>query len=215
MKSLYLFTGLGADESVLSELDFTGYEPVFVQWVPPLDNEPIESYALRLTEQIPEKHPVLIGLSFGGLMAIEVAKHVEPEKVILIASVKNRTEIPAYYRFASRIGLHRLVSPGLIRRSGFVVNWLFGARGEQEKILLRNILRRTDVGFLKWALDAIAKWHNDQLPENLIHIHGTKDRLLPFRTTTSVIPIENGGHFMTLNRAAEISGIIHRILQQL
>ena len=85
MKRIYVFSGLGADERVFKYLDFPGYEPVFIRWLQPTKEEAIEHYSKRLTEQIGTSRPVLIGLSFGGIIAIEVAKVIDTEKIILIA----------------------------------------------------------------------------------------------------------------------------------
>jgi hypothetical protein len=79
--------------------------------------------------------------------------------------------------------------------------------------LLKNILQDTDPAFLKWALRTIALLQNQTLPANLFHIHGTKDRLLPFRKNRGIIPVENGGHLMILSKAEEISTLLKEILE--
>ncbi|HSI82681.1 MAG: alpha/beta fold hydrolase [Candidatus Methylacidiphilales bacterium] len=212
--TIYLFSGLGADERVFRELDFTDYKPVFIRWITPEKNESIEAYAFRLTKQIPDEHPVLIGLSFGGMIAIEVAKHLSTSKVILIASAKTQKEIPGYYRFAGRLGLHHLLPARLMIRSKFITNWFFGASGRKEQELLRAILQSTDPVLLKWAIGKIVLWNNVVVPLNTVHIHGTKDRILPFRETNEIIPIEGGGHFMTLQQAEKITTIIRDNLKE-
>ena len=96
-KELYIFSGLGADERVFQRLDFSGFSPTFIKWIVPQDKETIENYATRLLDQITTTNPTLIGLSFGGLIAVEVAKQIDTEKVILIASAKTKKEIPFYW----------------------------------------------------------------------------------------------------------------------
>jgi thioesterase domain-containing protein len=81
-QSIYIFSGLGANERVFSELDFTGFRTTYIKWLPPAKNQPIEKYASRLLAQITAPNPVLIGLSFGGMVAVEVAKQIKVEKVI-------------------------------------------------------------------------------------------------------------------------------------
>jgi pimeloyl-ACP methyl ester carboxylesterase len=95
-KELYIFSGLGADERVFQQLDFSGFSTTFIKWIVPQDTETIENYATRLLDQITTTKPTLIGLSFGGLIAVEVAKQIDTEKVILIASAKTKNEIPFY-----------------------------------------------------------------------------------------------------------------------
>jgi hypothetical protein len=61
---------------------------------------------------------------------------------------------------------------------------------------------------MKWAIEEIMGWNNDQLNSELIHIHGDKDRIFPTGRIKNAINISNGGHFMIVNRAKEISELI-------
>jgi hypothetical protein len=94
MKHIYLISGLGADERVFKHLDLSGYKATYIQWLKPEKHESITSYAERLCGQITTTKPILIGLSFGGIMAVEIAKCIDTEKIILISSIKTRKEIP-------------------------------------------------------------------------------------------------------------------------
>lgn len=211
-KHLYIFSGLGADERVFQKLDFSGFKTVFVKWIVPQDNESIEHYSSRLIEQIATVKPTLIGLSFGGLIAIEVAKQIETEKVILLSSAKTQNEIPFYYRFAGQLRLHKILPLRLLKDSNFITNWFFGAHSTFDKKLLKQILIDTDPTFLKWAIDKVVRWTNKTLPKNIIHIHGTSDRILPLRFVSCDVEIENGGHLMTLNKSDELNMILRENL---
>ena len=70
MQEIYLLGGLGADKKVFNFLDLRDYKLIHIGWNEPMMNEPIESYARRLLEQIPAAKPTLIGVSFGGMMDI-------------------------------------------------------------------------------------------------------------------------------------------------
>ncbi len=209
-KKLYIFSGLGADERVFERLDFSGFSVTFIKWIIPLKGESIEQYTARLLQQVTTPKPVLIGLSFGGLIAVEAAKQVTTEKVILIASAKTKNEIPFYYRFAGALRLHKLVPASLFKRSNTITHWFFGAYTAFEKKLLKQILEDTDPVFLNWAIDKIVRWSNRTPIQNLFHLHGTSDRILPLRFVQCDATVKNGGHFMTLNKVEEMN----RILQQ-
>ena len=132
-KELYIFSGLGADERVFQRLDFSAFSTTFINWIVPKDNETIEHYATRLLDQIKTTKPTLIGLSFGGLIAVEVAKQIDTEKVILIASAKTNNEIPFYYRFVGQLRLHKLLPTRLLKSSNFITNWFFGTTSTFDK----------------------------------------------------------------------------------
>lgn len=205
---IYLISGLGADERVFQKLDLSEFEPVFIEWIIPLVNETIEQYATRLRTQITTLRPTLLGLSFGGMMAIEIAKQIETEKIILIASAKTKNEIPFYFRAAGKLGIDKFLPTNILKSANFSTNWFFGASSEFEKQLLKQIIIDTDPVFLRWAIEKIALWENQIELKNIFHIHGTNDKVLPYRFVRCDEKIEGGGHLMTLDRAAEITEII-------
>jgi pimeloyl-ACP methyl ester carboxylesterase len=211
-KELYIFSGLGADEIVFQRLDFSGFSATFIKWIIPQDKETIEQYATRLLDQIMTTNPILIGLSFGGLIAVEVAKQIDTEKVILIASAKTKKELPFYYRLAGQLGLHKLLPTGHLRSSNFITNWFFGTSSTFDKQLLKQILIDTDPIFLKWAIEKVARWNNQTQTKNIFHIHGTNDRILPLTFVKCNSTIKNGGHLMTLNKTDELNEILRQQL---
>ena len=208
MNRIYILSGLGADKRVFNKIDFEGLDIHFIEWVLPTKNETIEDYAFRLTEQIKTKSPILIGLSFGGMMATEIAKHIATKKIIIIASAKTKNELPFYYRFAGALKLNKFLPTKILKKKNLISNWFFGTTNEDDKKLLGEILNDTEPQFMTWAIDKIANWKNITKHANLIHIHGTGDRILPIKFTKSNIKIMNGGHFMTLNKSKELTQIL-------
>lgn len=213
-KELYIFSGLGADERVFQRLDFFGFSTTFIKWTVPQESDTIEQYATQLLDQITTTKPTLIGLSFGGLIAVEVAKQIDTEKVILIASAKTKNEIPFYFRFAGQLRLHKLLPTRLLKSSNFITNWFFGTSSIFDKQLLKQILIDTDPTFLKWAIDKVARWTNQTQIKNIFHIHGTSDRILPISFVNCSSTVNNGGHLMTLNKSDELSTILRQMLVQ-
>lgn len=211
-KEIYIFSGLGADESVFQRLDFSGFSTTFIKWTVPNDKETIENYATQLIDQITSNKPILIGLSFGGIMAVEVAKQIDTEKVILLASSKTKKEIPFYYRWAGQVGLHKLLPTKLLKSPNFITNWFFGTSSTFERQLLKQILLDTDPIFLNWAIDKIVRWTNNTPTKNVFHIHGTSDRILPLCFVDCNMTIKNGGHLMLLNKSDELNKIIRQQL---
>lgn len=212
MTPIYIFSGLGTDERVFQLLDFTDLSVTFVRWIAPEPGEKISQYAHRLLGQITEQKPILLGLSFGGIMAVEIAKLIDTEQLILISSAKTKYEIPFYYRLAGKVGVHKLMPTSLMVRPFALTNWLFGATSTFDKQILREVLANTNTKFLAWAIDQIARWQNTTIHPNLKHIHGTADRILPYQFVSSDLTIEQGGHLMTLNKAGELTKAIRSLL---
>jgi hypothetical protein len=65
---------------------------------------------------------------------------------------------------------------------------------------------------MKWALDKITFWKNTTVPGNVIHIHGTADKILSYKYVHCDYTIDKGEHLMVLNRAREVSDALRREL---
>ncbi len=212
-KKIYIFSGLGADERVFKRMNFGDADVNFIHYQIPLPSENLALYAQRMSLQITSNSPTLIGLSFGGMIATEVAKYIQTEKVIILASIKIRSEMPWYFKRIGQLRLHKLLPATIIKKSNFAIEWLFGTSSNVERKLLKQILLDTDAYFLKWAIDRIVFWDNQTIPPNLVHIHGTHDKVIPIRYVTCQYRINRGGHFMTLYQADELSQLIKKILE--
>ena len=208
MKKVFIFSGLGADKRAFQNINFSFVDTKFINWIPPLKNEKIEEYAYRISNQIDSENPILIGLSFGGMIATEVAKQLKTEKIILISSAKSSIEIPTFYKILGKFNLDRIVPALLLKQPNALLFWAFGVVDNNDKILLSEIIKDTDSIFLKWAIRKIITWQCKSGLENIVHIHGTKDKILPFKNIENPIVVINGGHFMTINKAVEIEKII-------
>ena len=208
----YLLSGLGTDGTVFQYLDFEGVEVEYMEWLPPLPKETLPAYAKRMTQKITTPHPILVGLSFGGMVAMEIAKQIPVKKVILISSAKERKELPWFYRFSAKLKLQKILPYTLIKRTNGFTYWLFGATSAHEKALLKEIFRKTPTTFLKWAINAILTWKNTEISTHILHIHGDKDRILPYKNVKDTFRITGGGHSMIVNKAHEITPLINKFL---
>lgn len=200
MRNVYFFSGLGADERIFQNLDLSFCNPIFIKWNLPFKNESIESYATRLLEQINDENPILIGVSFGGIMVVEVGKLIKTEKIIIISSAKTKHEIPSYYKILGKIKANKILPVSLLQKFKKVNHFIFGISSKEEKILLNKIIEDTNPIFLHWAIDKIIHWQNETILPNLIHIHGADDKILPIKFIKADYPIKSGGHFMVLQQ---------------
>lgn len=212
MNKIYIFGGLGADKRIFEKIDFGNLDIEFIDWIEPLDNENIKNYVRRISEKLISPNPILLGVSFGGILTVELSKILDVKKVILIASVKNKDELPKFYRIAGQIKLNKLIPTQIFKRQNFITNWFFGISSKSEELILKSILIDINVNFLKWAINEIVNWRNEISPKNLVHIHGNMDRIIPLKTNMKVdFIIDGGGHFMTMNKSQDIEKIIKNL----
>ena len=203
----YLIPGLGADERVFQFLRLPGTTHV-LHWLPPHPpTEPLPHYAARLAEAVPPEQPCwLVGVSFGGVLALELAQLRPLARVVLISSFAGPCELPWLGRVARATGLYRLLPPQLLPQLPELANWFFGVKNARDRQLLRQILQDTDPGFTRWAMARLLQWPGR--PDTpTTRIHGTNDRLLPHGAIHSQYQLP-GGHLIIISRAAEISRIL-------
>jgi pimeloyl-ACP methyl ester carboxylesterase len=210
---VYFISGLAADRTIFRHIRVpSSCTAVYLDWIPPLPDESLEHYALRLAEKIDKSKPFsLVGLSLGGMMAVEIAKRFPPVHLILLSSISCVQHLPVYYRWARALSLHKAIPIPLIQYASLLKRF-FTNESPADKKLLRTMIRRSDARFIKWSLHAVLNWQNREVPENLIHIHGTNDEILPVRFTKPTHLVPNGRHLMVLNEAAAINRLLHELL---
>lgn len=206
-KTVYFISGLGADRRAFSKLIFPPtFKLVHLDWIEAQPNESLSNYAERLALGIDTSTPFyLVGLSFGGMLATEIAKRLKPIHTFLISSTPTYKELPWYYRMAGNLSLQKLVPVSLLKQGNSVGLKFLGAKTDDERALLKQLVTDSDPYFMKWALTCILEWKNEQRPKNVTHIHGNADNILPVWSTLKPDNIiEGGGHFMVYANAEEI-----------
>jgi len=211
---LYFISGLGADHRVFDKLFLPDYEPVHLAWITPKAFESIESYTKRLSENITEPEPILIGLSFGGIIAIEIAKHITVKKIILISSVRSGSQLNLMYKLAGAMKITSKIPVKSLITVTPLTFLLFGIKIKAEKDLLQKIIEDSDLAFYGWAVNALTTWKHIESTTKMIHIHGDRDHVLRMPRGVDHV-IKGGGHFMVYNRASEISALIQLELQKI
>jgi len=216
MSKAYFISGLGADWRMFQFLKLPDYVPYeHVEWMAPLHrDEPLHAYAARLKAYITDPDPILVGLSFGGLVAIELAKLLKPRLTIIISSLATRHALPAYYRALGKTNMQHWLPFGLMQCVYPIAPFFFGAHTKAERQVLKMAIFDIDEQFLRWALGQLLEWPQEEVLPGLVQIHGARDRVLPLRDRPGIIKIKGGEHLMILHRADEISAILSRILEE-
>ena len=206
----YLIPGLGADERVFRFLRLPGPSHV-LKWLPPqTPTEPLSHYAARFAKAVPPGQACwLVGVSFGGVLALEVAQLRPLARVVLISSFAGPGELPWLGRLARATGLYRLLPLQLLPKLPALASWFFGVRTTRDRQLLTQILRDTDPVFTRWAIARLLQWPGRPAVPT-IRIHGTDDRLLPHGAARSQYRLP-GGHLIIISRATEISRILNQL----
>jgi pimeloyl-ACP methyl ester carboxylesterase len=211
-----LLPGLGTDERLLAPQRSALGELEVPPWIPPRAEEGLPEYAQRLAATVSCRHPaVLGGVSLGGMLACEMARHLRPQVVVLIASCRSGESVGRSLRL-----LHALVGPlpawtirGMQRLSALLAELTRGATAPQRKMCV-EMFCDADVEFVRWALAAIVRWRPAPLEGvRVLAIHGAKDRLIPLRRVQADEIIPDGGHLINLTRPEQVNRFLDKALQ--
>lgn len=199
-----MIPGLGADERLFqpyaSNFKYTVLGGGFRM------TDPFEEYIAELVKEMQTSNPILVGVSFGGLVAQELKKLLPEADVVLVSSFINLGELPFWVRIIPAEQLIGLAGLFHGKIPGFLLGYAFSTSTSEELKLLKSIVTDTPVGYLKWAIANILKWKGtDEKPT--IRIHGRVDKIVPYPKDHAVIVL-GGGHFMVYQNHREISGVI-------
>lgn len=213
MKHIYCISGLGADERVFSKFQFPEHEIHFIKWIIPEKKESIQAYAQKLIAQVHHDNLILIGLSFGGMMCIEIAKQIKTEFIIIISSIKTSDELPLWMKLTAKFKLNRLMPMRSFLLIEPLEDYNLGVTTKEEKVMAHEYRRNVDTRYSNWAVDNLVNWKNKSVPGNLYHIHGTGDRIFSIKKIKPYYTIDKGGHLMIMNKSVEVNECINSILR--
>jgi hypothetical protein len=154
-----------------------------------------------------------VGLSFGGVIAIELSKFLSPVQTVLISSFCFKKEVPWFYILLGKSRIYKILPPRMLLRPNNIAFRLFGAYKPEIKNLLKNIFEDTDPQFFEWAIRQLFSWDNHWKPVNFVRIHGTADKILPYKAIMQAIPVKDGEHLMVYSKSAIVSEILTKNLQ--
>lgn len=201
MKHVYFMPGMAASSSIFENIklpvgDFTIH---YIDWIIPQKKESLTSYVSKLLKLVLHESPILIGVSFGGIIVQEMAKQIAIEKLILISTVKSNKEFPRRIRFSKTTGLHKIFPTSLIQSFELWSTYNFGI-SSNKIALYKKYLSVNNSIYLDWALDVIVNWKQEDSLPGSIHIHGDADPIFPIKYINDCIVVPGGTHIMIVNR---------------
>ncbi|UOR05106.1 alpha/beta hydrolase [Hymenobacter aerilatus] len=211
---VYLFPGLGADERIFRHLQpLLHTETQVLPWLTPEPRESLPHYVARMAERVVSNEPcLLVGVSFGGVVALEMCRLRPMARAVLISSIPDADCLPPLLRIIRNTGIYKLVPPQLLKLLPRVGQWYFGINNREEYHLFREILRDMEPVYTRWAIDRLLHWDSTDIGRG-VQILGTRDRVFPPGPSPVDYLIPGGGHFMVLTHAREISVILNGMLK--
>lgn len=215
MKHLYLFPGLAASSKIFEHISLpkNEFEIHLLEWKNPITlDESIEDYAKRMCEDVKHKTPVLIGVSFGGILVQEMSKIIDVEKIIIVSSIKTHKELPTRLKVLRDTKAYKLFPTRIAENLEEYTKYFVGDFLKKRAKLYKKFLSVRNAEYMEWAIYNVLNWKQNEISENLVHIQGTDDHIFPSKHINNFIPVEKGTHEMILTKAKTISHIIYETL---
>ena len=200
---VYFMPGMAASPTIFERIQLPAdtFEMHLLEWEIPNVGESLVAYAQRIAEKVTHKNPVLIGVSFGGVLVQEMKQFLNPKKVIIISSVKSNTEFPRRFKVAKTTKAYKLIPTTLFENIEMLVKFSFGSSiVKQRMALYEKFLAVRDKRYLDWAIEQIINWNRIAIDEEIIHIHGEEDEVFPAKNIKKFIPVKGGTHIMILSK---------------
>ncbi|AZJ36487.1 alpha/beta hydrolase [Tenacibaculum singaporense] len=210
---LYFVPGLAANTKIFERISLPEehFELHFLDWMFPTSiDESIQDYAQRLCAKIQHKNPILIGVSFGGIIVQEMSKIIDCKKIIIISSVKNNKEFPKRFKLVQVTKAYKLFPSKVISNIESYERYFFNDYLKKRAELYKIYLSIRDKKYLQWAIYNVLHWEQEKSIPGIIHIHGKKDEVFPIKYIKNAIEVENGTHVMILTKSKTISEILKK-----
>ena len=215
MKKIYVYCipGMAASSEIFEHIVLPETYIIYkLDWIIPFQNESLESYAKRISKKITKPDPILIGVSFGGILVQEISKHISFKKIFIISSIKSSYELPVTMRMAKKTNIHKILPFEWINSLDKLALFAFG-NGIKKKIkLYQKYLSVRNPNYLKWAMNCIVHWNQKNVIKGLIHIHGKKDNIFPVKNITGKVYLIEGNHAIIITKANQINKLVSQLL---
>ena len=216
MKQVYLMPGMAASPSIFEHIRLpeAQYTLHLLEWqLPENPKETLAVYALRMTQFITHKRPVLVGVSFGGILMQEIARHIQIDKLIIISSIKSRYELPRRFKLSRKLKIYHILPTRMFEDVDRLAKYAFGETIKSRVALYQRYLSMSDRRYLNWALKEMICWNQEHPPEGIVHIHGDADPVFPIRHIKDCTVIKGGTHVMILTKYKWFNENLPRIIE--
>lgn len=199
---VYFMPGLAASASIFEyiQLPEDRFEVYRLAWFLPKGQETLTAYAQRMAAQVHDPKSILVGVSFGGILVQEMKAFLQPQKVVIISSVKSNREFPRRFKLARTTKAYKLLPTGLLNNVELLIKLALGDAMKRKLYLYERYLQMREKHYLDWAIEQVICWERKIADLEVIHIHGTHDEVFPPKYLQNFIPVHEGTHAMILSK---------------
>ena len=212
---IYFLPGQGSDYRIFDSLFIdTSYSKKYIEYPMPEKGMNMKQFAKVIVNNIDTTKPIiLVGVSLGGMLSVEIAELIPVSKVIIISSAKNKNELPLRYRTQNIFPLYKIIPPKMLHISAKALQPIVEPDRNKNKATFKKMLYAKNPLYIKRTIHMIVTWDRIENSSNIIQIHGTKDHTIPIRNVQAQYIVARGSHMMCLTKGRKIGELINQILK--
>jgi len=209
---------MGYAQEVLSP-DF-----ISLDYIAALPGESLKTYARRFLQSLvengtwdPKKEIVLIGISFGGAIAQEIASQTKVKSLILLGSLRSGRELRLGIHFFAKY-LSQLIPIWVYDTSIQFLEPVMGkvsGLSHKDVVLCQVMYDDVSKEFFRAALKMLAEWPGVECTVLTLRIHGEDDHIIPLHKTSGVdVVVKDAKHLVGLAQREIVNDAINKFLNQ-
>ena len=214
---IYMMPGLAANSKVFENINLKNdnYCIHTLDWDQPKNGESLKDYCKRFSKKIIHDNPILLGVSFGGIIVQEIDKLINAKRVIIVSSVKKDSEFPMVFKIARDYGLNNALPFGMFDNAINISMKLNINKLYKRIDLAERYLTERDEYYLEWAVKSLLNWRQDTHREDIIHINGDRDKVFPINNISNCIILKGGRHEMIILRAKWFNENLIKLIEKI
>lgn len=214
---MFYISGLGADDRAFERLHLSSITTsMYVAWIQHKEGESLGSYCQRLIAQYDiSSEDLLVGLSFGGLIAQKIAELIGIKEIILLSSFRDKHDLRPVFKLGLRMKCYKIMPPIKVPVISNLVAYYLNSWNSESKSVLNAMLHSTDMTFMKWCIEKIDETKPMHLPNVAVYSFiGDKDKIVKTWRSKHLQIIRDGSHFMVHDRAKELAIELEKLINQ-
>lgn len=214
--TVYMMPGLGASSQIFERISLpeSAFDVVLLEWIEPLPSESLQAYASRMAQQIDATHAVLLGVSFGGILVQEMAAYLPHVGLVIVSSIKCRSEMPTRLRLISRYKLYRIAPVKWVDKMFILQKWPLPRTIKKRLDLYEIYMNQRSSNYLNWAIREVVNWSRTTCDPKVIHLHGDQDAVFTSQMLKNYVKVPNGTHVMILFKYHWFNKYLPQYLQE-
>lgn len=215
-QGLVAIPGLGGDRRLFAPS--MAHLPTLrvLNWLKPGQGWTLSDYARALIDRNDiNSSQAILGVSLGGMLALEIARHTRVRGVVLFGSARNPKQIRAPLPLAAQVPVLPTLFYRCARALPNAAMYFGSTRKHADQCLIKNMATRCSPTLTHWAIKAIANWPGvSENPCAIWEVHGSRDNLIPPRPQSANAIIRGGGHLCILTHPRESAAAMRPTLRQ-